>query len=279
MPPLSSTPSLLSPAAETRSTTLPTGVTLSYCEQGSPDGVPVLLLHGITDSLRSFDLVLPHLPASVRAIAVSQRGHGDSSRPLEGHRPRDIAADLAALLDALGVARAVVVGHSMGSVVAQRFALDHPERTLDLVLMGAFARVADHPAWQGIAEEAAGLPDPVPVDLIAAFQASTLAQPVSAEYFEVVVQESRKVSAHVWRAIAAGFRQEDHRAALGAVQAPTLAVWGDQDIYCSRADQDALLAAIPGARLLVYAGAGHALHWEQPARFAADLVAFVGRSR
>jgi alpha-beta hydrolase superfamily lysophospholipase len=56
-------------------------------------GVPVILLHGITDSWRSFEPVLPHLPASIRAFALSQRGHGDSERPAAGYHPRDFAAD------------------------------------------------------------------------------------------------------------------------------------------------------------------------------------------
>ena len=56
---------------------------------------------------------------------------------------------------------------------------------------------------------------------------------------------------------------------------PTLIVWGDRDALSPRRDQDALLTTISGSRLVVYEGAGHALHWEQPERFAADLVAFA----
>ena len=58
---------------------LPTGVTLQYVEQGDPAGIPVLLLHGATDSWRSFEPVLPHLPSSIRAFALTQRGHGDAA--------------------------------------------------------------------------------------------------------------------------------------------------------------------------------------------------------
>ena len=60
-----------------------------------------------------------------------------------------------------------------------------------------------------------------------------------------------------------------------AIAAPTLLVWGDQDAFVPESDQDTLLAAIPGSRLEVYRGAGHAVHWEKPARFAVDLAAFV----
>lgn len=56
---------------------------------------------------------------------------------------------------------------------------------------------------------------------------------------------------------------------------PTLLVWGDRDAFCFRSDQEALLKAIPGSQLVVYEGAGHGLHWEEPERFAADLVSFA----
>src|SRR5918994_40377 len=75
---------------------LPTGVTLPYVAQGDPAGVPVVLLHGGTDSWRSFQPVLPYLPSSIRAFALTQRGHGDARRPGSGYHPREFAADVAA---------------------------------------------------------------------------------------------------------------------------------------------------------------------------------------
>ena len=70
---------------------LPNRVKLPYVEQGDSSGVPVLLLHGVTDSWRSFERVLPHLPASIRAFALTQRGHGDADRPAAGYGPHDFA--------------------------------------------------------------------------------------------------------------------------------------------------------------------------------------------
>src|SRR6185436_11002192 len=124
---------------DTKSVELPTGVSLSYVEQGDASGVPLLLLHGVTDSWRSFELVLPHLPNSIRAFALTQRGHGDSSRPAAGYRFKDFSSDVAAFMDAVGIDAAVVAGHSMGSVIAQRFAIDKPDRVRQLVLIDSFA--------------------------------------------------------------------------------------------------------------------------------------------
>ena len=114
-------------------------VRLEYVEQGDPAGVPVVMLHGATDSWHSFEPVLPHLPEPIRAFALTQRGHGDADRPVSGYRTRDFAADVAAFADALGLGPVVIVGHSMGSTNAKRFAIDHRMRTRGLVLIGAFA--------------------------------------------------------------------------------------------------------------------------------------------
>ncbi len=255
---------------------LPGRVKLQYVEQGDPSSVPVLLLHGITDSWRSFEGVLPYLPESIHAFALSQRGHGDADRPAAGYGPQDFAADLAAFMDALDLRQAVIAGHSMGSTVAQRFALDYPERTLGLVLMGSFFTYRGNPGvvefWDyGVSQ----LTDPIDPNFAREFQESTLAQPVPPTFLETVVWESLKVPARVWRAAFEGLLENDFSGELAEIKAPTLIVWGDQDVFAPRRDQDALAAAIAGSRLVVYPGAGHALHWEEPDRFAADLLAFT----
>lgn len=259
-----------------RSVELPIGVILEYVERGDSSGIPALLLHGLSDSWRSFELVLEHLPESVRAFALTQRGHGDSSRPEAGYRFRDFAADAAAFMDALGLEAAVVVGHSLGSAVAQRFAVDHPERTRGLVLAGSFASLATSPVARGLWDEVVSeMEDPVDPGFVREFQESTLAQSVPPEFMETVVQESRKLPARVWRATVAGSLQDDFSGELGKIEAPTLLVWGDQDGMVPRSDQDAQTAAIAGSRLVVYEGTGHAVHWEEPERFAADLARFI----
>jgi pimeloyl-ACP methyl ester carboxylesterase len=81
----------------------------------------------------------------------------------------------------------------------------------------------------------------------------------------------------VWRAVFEAFIEDDSSTDLDQIEAPTLILWGDQDAFCPRDDQQRLARAIAGSRLVVYGGAGHALHWEQPERFAADLVAWTER--
>jgi non-heme chloroperoxidase len=262
----------------TNSIQLSTGVTLPYVEKGDPSGIPIVLLHGYSDSSLSYDLLLPHLPDSIHAYAYTQRGHGDADKPAAGYRPEDYAADVGAFLDAMGIEAAVIVGHSGGSYAAQRFAIDHPERTLGVVLIGAFDAFRDNPGVLEMEEVVAELTDPVDREFVREFQESCIAQQVPADFLEAIIDGSAKMPARVWRTWL-----EDHLAAdaptqSGTIAAPTLILWGDKDAFCRRSHQDALLAAIPGSRLSTYYGTGHCPHWEQPERAAAEIAAFAAEA-
>ncbi len=254
---------------------LPTGVRLNYVERGDPRGTPVVLLHGYSDSRRSYDRILPLLPSSLRVFAVTQRGHGSSGKPETGYGPADFAKDLAAFLDAMGIDSAIVVGHSMGSVVAQRFAIDYPARTRAVVLEGALApRMGNHEVrelWKTVST----FTDPVDPAFVRDFQQSSIARPVPSDFFEGVVADSLKVPAQVWRGALEPLTTLDFLPQLGKIAVPTLLIWGDRDAFVPRAEQDALIRAIAGSRLVVYAGTGHSPHWEEPDRYVADLTAFI----
>jgi non-heme chloroperoxidase len=254
---------------------LSTGVTLRFAAQGDPAGVPVVLLHGLTDSHPSYAPMTAHLPDHIRAYALTTRGHGDSDTPEHGYELEQQAADVAAFLDAVGLDAAVVVGHSMGSYIAQQFALDHPERTVALVLMGAFRDMAGDPELTEFLTELDTIEDPVPEQLAREFQESTIERPLAPGQLEQAIAESCKVPVHVWRAALEGLLHAVPPTEAGLIRVPTRLIWGDRDRYIPRAEQFALEAAIPGAELLVYEGTGHAVHWEQPARAAADIAAFI----
>ena len=253
---------------------LSTGVELQVAQAGDPAGEPVLFLHGYTDSWFSFSTVLDRLPAGVRAIVPSQRGHGDSQHPACCYRLSDFAADAVAVLDALNVPRATVVGHSMGSLVAQRVAIDRPDRVIRLMLIGSgtTARVS---AVLEFNTEVQKLSDPVAVAFVRDFQQSSIARPVPAAFMDGVLRESAKVPARVWRDALAGLLAPDAANRLDRIGTDTLIVWGDQDAFWPRSSQEELQRAIPAARLITYPGVGHSPQWEDPDRFAADLEAFV----
>jgi non-heme chloroperoxidase len=254
---------------------LPNGIKIEYVEQGSRSGIPLILLHGLSDSWRSYELVLPQLPKSMHAFAISLRGHGDSDRPEQGYLPQDFASDVAAFMDAKKLERAVIIGHSMGSYVAQRFAIEYPDRTAGLVLLGSFDSVKGTVGVTDLGKELGSLKDPLDRACVKTFQESTCALPVPPEYMATLVDESMKVPVRVWRAALGGLADGDHASRLVKISAPTLIVMGEKDAFFPRPVQESLAAKIPNSRLLAYANLGHAIHWEDPARFAADLKAFI----
>ena len=194
---------------------------------------------------------------------------------MTGYHPNDFAADVVAFLDRLAIERAVIVGHSMGSIIGQLVAAGHPDRLRGLVLVGSFSGYRGKPAVQELVDAVLTLSDPVDPRFAREFQESTIARGVPPWFLESAIAESLKLPARVWHA---AFRE---MLALdppprSSIVAPTLILWGDQDTITRRVDQDELMAGLRDARLTIYAGTGHALHWEEPVRFAADIAAFVG---
>ena len=116
------------------------------------------------------------------------------------------------------------------------------------------------------------------MEFIRDFQKSTLHRPVPDPFFATVIRESEKVPARVWRDVIAGLVAEEGRTELDWITARTLVVWGDKDAMWMRSDQDGLVQAIRGARLVTYTGTGHAPQWEEPERVVADLREFMSQN-
>ena len=256
--------------------TTESGIELDAIERGDPRGLPMIMLHGYSDSHLSFEPLMRRMPSSIRAIAVSQRGHGNSGKPTNGYRLADFAGDVKVVLDRLEIPRAVLLGHSMGSLVAGRFALDHPDRVAGLILIGAFRTLRGNAALEELWREViADMTDPVQPIFVRGFQESTLATPVPLDFLNTVIAESQKLPAHVWREVGRGLMADDFSAELRRIVAPTLIIWGDQDGFSHRHEQVALEVSIRGARSTIFAGYGHAPHWEAPDRAASEIAAFV----
>ena len=254
---------------------LPNGVRLQYAEQGNPAGQPVILLHGYSDSWYSFSRVLPLIPAKYHVFALDQRGHGDSDRPAGGYTMRDLAADVIGFMDAARLSKAIVVGHSMGSFVAQQVALAAPERVERLVLIGSGTTPRNIEGIGELRRAVDSLPDPIPVGFARDFQLSTIHRRLPDAFVDRVVADSRKLPARVWRGIMAGMLATDRAPRLSQSRIPTLILWGDRDAIFLRAEQDALTSLLSGSTLKVYHDTGHALHWERPVEFVRDLKEFV----
>jgi pimeloyl-ACP methyl ester carboxylesterase len=253
---------------------LSTGLRIHYSESGDARGTPVVFVHGWPDSWFSFSRVLPLLPATLRLIALDQRGFGESDHPESGYTIPSFAADLMALFNALDIDRAVLVGHSYGTFVARRAAIVAPERVAALALIGTGAS----PKFAGADELQVAmreLPDPIPESFAREFQSGTLYRPVPADFFDRIIEESLKIPPRLWPVMIDCLLAYDDTQELGGIPAPTLLLWGDHDALFSRAQQDALLAILPAARLKVYRETGHCPNWERPEMVAADIADFV----
>lgn len=257
---------------------LKTGVKLQYAEQGQPLGEVIIFLHGYTDSWFSFSRVLPLLSRDYHVYTLTQRGHGDSDKPeivLESvYTENDFAADVKAFMDALRIESAVVVGHSLGSFIAQKVALAYPDRVKGLVLIGT-GLSGNNDVILGFQQIVNKLEDPIDRDFVYEFQAGTLANPVPDQFLARAVSESLKVPAFVWKAALAGLVAIDHSTELQHIQSPTLIAWGDQDGIFTREEQEAIASLIPRATLELYPDTGHGLHWEKLQEFVDDLKAFL----
>lgn len=263
------------PALRFSDVQLKTGVRLRYAEQGNPKGQPVILLHGYSDSWFSYSRILPLIDKKYHVYVPDQRGHGDSDRPVSGYTFPDFAADVLAFMDAKGLKQATIVGHSMGSFVAQHVAVAAPERVNKLVLVGSATTVHNAVVLE-LQREVGGLSDPVSPKFVREFQNGVVSQPVPGEFMDRVIQESLKVPARVWKDVMAGMLARNSKVTLSAIRAPTLIVWGDREtVFPDRSDQEALRQAIPNAVLKVYADTGHCPNWEKPNQLARDLEAFL----
>ena len=97
---------------------LSTGVTLDYFEYGPGDGIPVVLLHGWTDSWRIWESTFPCFDGQLRIVCPTHRGFGDSDKPQDGYAMRNFADDCLAFVNAIGLDRFALGGHSMGGFIA-----------------------------------------------------------------------------------------------------------------------------------------------------------------
>jgi pimeloyl-ACP methyl ester carboxylesterase len=252
---------------------LPNGLTLHYVEAGDPAGKPLLLLHGWTDTSRSWSLLLPQL-SKYRLIIPDLRGHGGSDKPECCYAIGDFAHDIRLLLDAKGIERVSTSGHSLGSFIAQRLAFDHPERIERLVLIGSTASPAfmpGDPLWNEVMK----LGDKI--DPEAPFIREWVGgpTPIDPAFLAAVRPETAAVPRYVWRGVAREVVTTELARAAETITAPTMIVWGDKDPLFGAEMQAGLRAALPHAVFHAFQGLGHNTHWEAPQAIGELIADFI----
>jgi 3-oxoadipate enol-lactonase len=251
------------------------GVRINVVDRGS--GEPVVFLSGVGCSSRSWEPQLRALAATRRVVAVDHRGHGLSDRPSGRMSLRDYADDVLAVMSALAISRAPVVGISMGGMVAQAMALSAPERVAGLVLAATCARadaeMAANMRATGAAALAHGMKATAESVRPVTFSAAAIAenQPHVREFAEQFATTDPYAFSIAMNAIAELDVLDD----LPRLDVPTLVLVGAEDVLIPPEYAKAIASAVPGAELHVIDGAGHLCNLDCPEAFTDHLVRFL----
>lgn len=256
------------------SVVLSNGQSLAYIDTGAREGPPVLLIHGYTDSARDWLPLEPFLAEKFRIILIDLRGHGASGKPECCYTRFDFAYDALLLLRALDVERVAVVGHSLGSLVAQTFAEEWPEDTTRLILISSTGTSFNTEGWLA---DVRRLRDPIDAD--SAFMRSWWTQSISINpeaFSSRQRRDAAAIPARVWQRIAdQTLVGVDLTPMLPRIRAPTLLIWGAKDTLVSAQGRQKLQEDIAGSQVRIFESLGHDLFWQDPARVAAVVTDFL----
>ncbi|AEE49638.1 alpha/beta fold hydrolase [Haliscomenobacter hydrossis] len=260
-----------------KSVLLRTGITMKYVEKGNPKGAPIIFLHGYTDSSRSFQQVLDSLEKTnpqFRLLAPDLRGHGASSMPNEKYcasNPEQcfsmaaFAADIVAFMDQLKIERAHLVGHSMGSVIAQELATKHSKRINGVVLIGTLVDAIVNTAitgflrdglleetWRKTLEQKPGFrwpadawkltPTDVGEEAMQFLQSFWVVDPVASDSFvQSILPETAHTHLGTWIGVIRELAHFNSEQALLNLKKPTLILWATQDNMFPEAPDQAVV--------------------------------------
>ena len=251
------------------------------------DGPPVVFCHGVTLSSRVWAKQFRSFPAAgFRAVAFDSRGHGESVAGDTGHSIDNLADDLRSVLEGLDLRDAVLVGHSMGGMAVQAFAIRHPdvlhERVRGLVLQSTAAHnlVSDARRVRETLERLSRLGP----DLTAVMRPRNLGFLLARigfgddphpSHVEATREMLAACSRDTTRAAATALLSLDLTAGLPSIDVPTLVLVGTADALTPPRDSRRIVDLIPGARLVEFPGAGHMLMYERTGEVNRLIVEFA----
>jgi pimeloyl-ACP methyl ester carboxylesterase len=258
-------------------------ITMHYVEAGG--GEPLVLIMGFGGDHLAWGFQLPVLAERYRVIAFDNRGAGQTDQPDAPYTTREMAADTAGLMDALGVERAHVLGVSMGGMIAQELALHHAERVQSLQLHCTYARPDGYTrarlAAARVERRTLSREDAVRSAFFWLFARGTYNE--RPEFVEAIVQTAL-ANPHP-QSLTGYLRQgdavlgHDTLDRLGAITCPTLVSVAAEDILVPPRFSREIAARIPGAELRVVDDAGHVYFWERPDVFNTLCLEFLARVR
>lgn len=263
---------------------LESGITMAYIEMGNPEGEPLVLLHGMTDSSRSWSTIVEYFADDYHLYIPDQRGHGDTDKPDMKKYDRSVFSwDIACFMDAMGLEKASVMGHSMGSFNTQAFAMDYPERVDKIILEstrmvgtnsedpnGAYSEYdPDSPLNAGKSESAI-----VTWDFIEWWYYNTI--PVPEVFHQMVMADCYHYPLETWQV---QFPASYQARILSNNDIDVLVLYGGLDFLINPSTQDTVKQQMTDAGVnyqhITFTNRGHNLHWEEPEQISKDVKAFL----
>lgn len=266
-------------------------IELYYEERGGGD--PLLLIMGLAMDSTGWLFQVPDFAEHYRTVAFDNRGAGRSSKPAGPYTIAQMAEDTAGLLDAIGIARAHVVGVSMGGMIAQELALRHAARVRGLVLGCTYAKPGADVLQrrEGLVTQLGGSLsangdiqlDLAKIDPMTFFR-QLLPLVLTPDFIQ---RELPKLMQLMSGALQYGFSMEAILAQVAAVmshdsldrlpqiKSPTLVITGDADLLVPSMNSDVLAQKIPGAKLIKIAGGSHGFNFEMPDTFNRAVLDFL----
>ena len=254
------------------------GGVIHYRDEGDRGGLPVIFVNALGTDLRIWEPMATVLPGRLRRIRYDLRGHGLSEAAPGPFTIRELSGDLEALAEHLELERALVVGLSIGGLIAQDLAARRPDLAAGLALIATAARIGDHGMWsQRIA-------------LVEERGIAALADGLMTRWFSAAFRRHRPEELALWRAMVcrqsqsgylgccAALRDADLTRATARLEQPALVIGGDEDGATPPDAVEALADLIPGARFELVQGAGHLPCVEHPRICAAMLLDFIERA-
>ncbi|RMF36567.1 MAG: 3-oxoadipate enol-lactonase [Alphaproteobacteria bacterium] len=255
------------------------GIRCHYDESGDPAGRPLVLIHPLGTDFRIWDRLLPLLPQDMRIIRYDLRGHGLSECPAAPYTMEMLGEDAAALLDHLGVRGAVVLGISIGGIVAQQLAATRPDLVAALVLCCTAARIGTAEFWDAR------------IEAIHRGGIAALEEQILSRWFTEAFRSSHRDELAGWRHMLCrtpedgylgcsyALKSVDLTGQTAGLRLPALAIAGELDAATPPETVRELAESIPGCEFAVIEGAGHIPPVETPEALAEILTPFLQRVR
>jgi 3-oxoadipate enol-lactonase len=245
-----------------------------YRVDGAAEKPALLFANSLGSDVRIWDDLAARLAGSYHLIRYDLRGHGLSEAPPPPYSAADLAGDVVAILDRLDIRQAIVCGVSVGGLIAQAVAINHPERVRALVLSDTGAKIATAEAWQQRIDKvrAEGVDSLVQMTMERWFSAGFRARcPADVRGYSLMLRQS---SADGYLGVCAALRDTDLRVAVGRIKQPILVLCGAEDIATPPDLGRELAGLIPGAQFSLIDKAAHLPGIEQPDAVAERMMKF-----